>query len=362
MMPQIASCICGTSAIHGGRRFRRRPRRTLLGALACALAWSLVAGCGGGPTGREVRIPLGAGGVGFPPLLVMREHKLIEKHAASAGMADVTVRWIELGGPAVMNDALLSGSVDFIAAGPPAFITLWDKTRDNADVRGVAAMASLPMYLNTTTARLRTLDDLGEQDKIAVTSVKVSIPSIAMQMYAAEHYGAAAAFRFDRYTVTMTHPDALIAMLSGAGQIDAHFTSPPFHQRERKDPRVHTVLDTNAIMGGATTFTMLSTTAKFRAASPALYSAVLAALQEATEQIRTDPRAAAEILFAAEPTAGFSVDELVEVLRDPAIEFTTTPANIEKYARFMRSIGSVDHDPASWRDLFFPEIHAAPGS
>ena len=29
-------------------------------------------------------------------------------------------------------------------------------------------------------------------------------------------------------------------------------------------PRVHTVLDTNAIMGGATTFTMLSTTAKFR--------------------------------------------------------------------------------------------------
>ena len=49
-----------------------------------------------------------------------------------------------------MNDALLSGSVDFIAAGPPAFITLWDRTRGSADVRGVAAMSSLPMYLNTT--------------------------------------------------------------------------------------------------------------------------------------------------------------------------------------------------------------------
>src|SRR6185436_4998869 len=223
--------------------FRRRPRRTLLGVLACALA-SFVAGCGGGtPAGREVRIPLGAGGVGFLPLLVMREHKLIEKHAAAAGLSDVTVRWIELGGPAVMNDALLSGSVDFIAAGPPAFITLCDKTRGNADVRGVAAMSSLPMYLNTTAEQLRSLDDLTERDKIAVTSVKVSIPSIAMQMYAAEKYGVAEAFRFDRYTVTMTHPDALIAMLSGAGQIDAHFTSPPFHQRERKDPRVHTVLD-----------------------------------------------------------------------------------------------------------------------
>ena len=61
-----------------------------------------------------------------------------------------------------------------------------------------------------------------------------------MQMYAAERYGAAEAFRFDRYTVTMTHADALIALLSGSNQINAHFTSPPFHQREIKDPRVRT--------------------------------------------------------------------------------------------------------------------------
>jgi len=33
-----------------------------------------------------------------------------------------------------------------------------------------------------------------------------------------------------------------------------------------------------------------------------------------------------------------------------------------KYADFMHSIGSIKNRPASWRDLFFPEIHAAPGS
>ena len=33
------------------------------------------------PTGTEIRIPLGAGGVGFLPLLVMKERGLIEKHA-----------------------------------------------------------------------------------------------------------------------------------------------------------------------------------------------------------------------------------------------------------------------------------------
>lgn len=321
-----------------------------------------IAGCGGGGASNEIRFPLGAGGVGFLPLYVMRDQGLIEKHAAAAGLTDLTVRWIDLGGPAVMNDALLSGSVDFIAAGPPAFITLWSATRGSADVRGVAAMSSLPMYLNTTNPALESIDQLTETDKIAVTAVKVSIPSINMQMYAAEKYGAADAFRFDRYTVTMTHPDAVIALLGGGGQINAHFTSPPFHQREIKDPRVRTVLDTDDIMGGATTFTMLSTTARYRDANPEAYTAVLAALEEANGFIRANPDRAAEILFAAEAGAGFSVEELSEVLRDPDIEFTTTPANTMKYAEFMQEIGSIQNRPESWRDLFFPEIHGAPGS
>jgi NitT/TauT family transport system substrate-binding protein len=160
----------------------------------------------------------------------------------------------------------------------------------------------------------------------------------------------------------MTHADALIALLSGGNQINAHFTSPPFHQREIKDPRVRTVLNTDDVMGGTTTFTMLSTTARFRDENPGAYAAVLAALEEANELIRSDPRAAAEILFAAESAAGFSVDELVEVLADPDIRFTTTPENTQKYAEFMQSIGSIENRPASWRELFFPEIHGTPGS
>src|SRR6187551_70838 len=174
-------------------------RRRIAAAALLAATLAVVAGCGAGSSSNatEVRIPLGAGGVGFLPLFVMRDRQLIEKHARAAGLTDLAVRWIDLGGPAVMNDALLSGSVDFIAAGPPAFITLWDRTRGSADVRGVAAMASLPMYLNTSADRLRTLDDLTDQDKIAVTGVKVSIPAINMQMYAAQKYGTDQAGRFD---------------------------------------------------------------------------------------------------------------------------------------------------------------------
>jgi NitT/TauT family transport system substrate-binding protein len=303
---------------------------------------------------NEIRIPTGAGGVGFLPLLVMEKNHLIEKHA------NVKVRWINIGGPAVMNDALLSGSADFITAGPPAFITLWDRTVISAKIKGVAAMSSMPMYLNTRAERLKKLDDVSDKDKIAVTAIKVSIPSIVMQMYAKQKYGDPT--RFDKFTVTMTHPDAVIAMLAGSSAVDAHFTSPPFAQREKRDPRVRTIMLSDDVMGGSTTFTMVSTTTKFRDQNPKVYAAVLMAIDEANQMIAADRKSAAELLLASTNDKGFSVEEIVDVLSDPHIKFTTTPENVMKYAEFMHSIGSIKNRPGSWRDMFFPEIHGAPGS
>jgi NitT/TauT family transport system substrate-binding protein len=322
------------------------------------------AGCGGNgaTTAMEIRIPRGAGGVGFLPLLMMEKNKLVEKHAADAGAPGLQVQWIELGGPSAMNDALLSGAVDFIAAGPPAFLVLWDKTPDSAKVKSVAAMTSLPMYLNVRDSKLNKLEDFTHADKIAMTAIKVSIPAIVMQMYAAEKYGINEATRFDKYTVSMTHPDGVIALLGGSGAISAHFTSPPFHQRERKDPAVRTILTSDDVMKGSTTFTMLSTTSTFRDNNPKAVAAVLAALDEATRMIREDKKAAADVLLASTTESGFTAEELMDVIGDPAVKFTTTPENVMKYAAFMHSIGTLKTLPASWKDLFFPEIHGASGS
>ena len=334
--------------------------RRVIALLPAVLAAAL-AGCGG-PAANEVRIPRGAGGIGFLPLLVMEQHALVEKHAREAGAPDLAVRWIDLGGPSVMNDALLSGAADFAAAGPPAFITLWDRTRGSAGVLGVAAMTSLPMYLNTKAEHLRSVDDLRDGDKVAVTAIKVSIPALVMQMYAARKYGPAEATRFDRHTVSMTHPDGVIALLSGGAGITAHFTSPPFHQRERRDPSVRTILTTDDVMGGSTTFTMVYTTGTLRDEKPEAYRAVLRALEEAHRMIAADPRAAAALLLASAPESGFTVEETMAMIEDPAVRFTTTPERVQTYAEFMHQIGSIGTLPASWQDMFFPDIHGAPGS
>jgi NitT/TauT family transport system substrate-binding protein len=160
----------------------------------------------------------------------------------------------------------------------------------------------------------------------------------------------------------MTHPDGVIALLSGGGAVTAHFTSPPFHQRERKDPHIRTILTSDEVMGGSTTFTMLSTTSKFREQNPKAFKAVYQALEEAVQIIESDKKAAADILLASRSEGGFSSDEMADVIGSSEVKFTLVPEHIQKYAQFMKESGTIQQVPDSWKGFFFSESHALPGS
>jgi ABC-type nitrate/sulfonate/bicarbonate transport system substrate-binding protein len=89
-----------------------------------------------------------------------------------------------LHGGAVVNDLLLSGAADVVVAGPPAFLTLWDRTRETIKVKGIAAMSSIPMYLNTRAAHLNSIKDLKPNDKIAVLKKPAAggeLPSVGLK-------------------------------------------------------------------------------------------------------------------------------------------------------------------------------------
>jgi len=310
----------------------------------------------------ELKVPLGAGGFGFLPLHIMKQHNLVEKHAEKLGHT-MKVNWSNIGGPSAMIDALLSGSAHFIAAGPPSFLILWDRTKGNANVKGVAAMSSMPMNLNTRAEHLKSIDDLRPTDKIAVTSVKSSIPSIIMQMYAVQKYGKDQAFRFDPYTVTMNHGDAAAALLSGSSGITGHYASAPLDQLERKSPGVRSIMNTDKIMGGSTTFTMISTRSDFQQKNPKVFAAFVSALKEAQEMIAKDKGAAADTLIASMGgSSKWSKADMVELLNDPSIKYTTKPENVMKYATFMNQIGSIKNAPKSLDELFFVGADVAGGN
>jgi NitT/TauT family transport system substrate-binding protein len=338
----------------------QRPIKNTLNAIALTLAAALPLGALA-ETG-ELRIPLGAGGFGFLPLHMMKTHRLIEKQAEKEGQK-LTVNWANIGGPSVMIDALLSGSADFISAGPPSFLILWDKTKGSANVKGVAAISSMPMHLNTRAAHLKSIDDLKPGDKIAVTSVKSSIPSIIMQMHAVKTYGKAEAFRFDPFTVTMKHGDAAAALLSGNANITAHYASAPLDQRERREPAIRSIMNSDDVMGGSTTFTMMSTTTRFVTENPKVYAAVVRALKEAQEMIKSDKRGAAQVLLESMGGSGAgSLEDMMTILDDPSTKYTSQPENVLKYAHFMNDIGSLKNRAGSIQELFHPGGDVASGN
>jgi NitT/TauT family transport system substrate-binding protein len=114
-------------------------------------------------------------------------------------------------------------------------------------------------------------------------------------------------------------------------------------------------------MGGPLTFTVLWTTSRFRNGNPALYRAFMAALKQATDMINADKQAAAK-LYVEEAKSKEPVDEVYRMIADPAVEFTLTPRQIYKYAMFMHDNGQIKNAPASWKDLFFDDVHGLPGS
>ncbi len=299
-------------------------------------------------------------GISYLPLMLMEERKLIEKHAKAAGL-DVKVGWAKFAGGNVMNDAMLSNSLQFASGGVAPLVTLWARTKGNADVKAVAAMNSMPLYLNTRNPAVKTIRDFTDKDKIALPAVKVSIQAITLQMAAEKAFGEGQQNKLDHLTVSMSHPDAQTALLSGASEITAHFSSPPFQYQQLEKPGIHTVLNSYDVLGGPATFNLVWTTSKFRNDNPKLYDAFVKALDEAIASINADKRGAAEAYLRISKDKKDKVDDILKMLNDPGIRYTTTPESVMKYVNFMLKTGSIKVKPDSWKDLFFPNAHNLQG-
>ena len=297
-------------------------------------------------------------GLNYLPLMVMERERLVEKHAAALGIPDVKVTWLQFGGSNSMNDALISEGLDFAAGGVAPVIKIWDRTRAGIGVRGVAALGTMPIYLNTRNPAVRTVADFTDKDKIALPAVRVSIQAILLQMAALKALGNRTAL--DRLTVSMKHPDAMAALLSGRTEITAHFANPPYQELELKTPGVHRVLSSFDVMGPSS-LNCVYTTKKVHDGKPRVYKAVLDALTEAVTFINADKHRAAKIY--AEMTKSHVDDGAIErILNDPNFTVTIVPQGIQKYADFMYSAQEIKSKPGVWKDVFFPEMNDEPGS
>jgi NitT/TauT family transport system substrate-binding protein len=313
------------------------------------------------PAAAEGRIRIAEQfGIGYLPLQVIRHQQLIEKHGKAQGL-DVTVEWAQLSGGSAMNDALLSDSIDLGSGGVGPLLTIWDRTKGNVNVKAIAALNNMPLFLNTNNPAIKSIKDFTDKDKIALPAVKVSIQARTLQIAAEQAFGDGKSDTLDRLTLSLPHPDASAALLSGASEITGHLSGPPFQYQQLQNLKIHTVLSSYDVLGGPHTFNLVWAKEAFRKSNPKTYKAFLDALKDAIGFINGDHAAAADIYLAV--NKGDLDKAFVEkILNDPEIQFGVAPKNIGKYADFMHKIGAIRNQPASWQDIFFEDVHAESGS
>ena len=298
----------------------------------------------------EIRIAFG-NGIAYLPFYVGQRLGLFEAALKAAGFPAVKMVWPHLAGTSALNDAMLSGSIDFYVAGTPGGLIVWDRTKGRANaVLGAAGVTTLPLSLVTVTDRLRSLADFTERDRIAMPSL-AGTPATVIRMACEQAFGAGQHGRLDKNMVALAHPDAMTALLNRS-EITAYLGSPPFTNLVLRNKQARVLLHSPDVFGGPASFVLLSTRKAFAERNPRLVAAVVAGLQQADAAIAADPAAAGSVYLQAEPSRAFTPELIAEILRDPATEFSTRPRAVMKTAEFMFRIGEIRTMPKGWTEVF----------
>ena len=328
----------------------------MLRALAAAVAATLVMIGQSAPAAAEASALRAAKqyGLGYVQYMLMEDQKLTEKHDKAAGLCDITVEWNTFRSSDVMNDALLSGSVDFVSLGVPGLMTIWDRTKGLMDVKGASGLNAMPIGLMVRDDNIKSLKDFTDQHRIAMPAVRVSNQAILLQMACEKEFGVGNHNKLDTIAITMAHPDATIAMISGSRDVTANFSSVPFQNRQAKTPGIRRLMTSTDILGAPFSFNIVATTSKFRAENPKLYKAYLDALNEATGIVNTNKQLAAEtyLRMAKDKTP---IEDILALFNDPEHMFTTKVTPIDSMIQFMARTGNFKNKPTKGAELLFPE-------
>ncbi len=336
-------------------------KKLRMAAFVASLAAGLLAAPAASAEQSELRIAKQYG-LGYLQMMVLEDQKIVEKHAKAAGLGNVEVSWLTFRSSDVMNDAIISGNVDFVSLGVPGLAVIWSKTQGMANpVKAASGMNLLPLALMTRNPDVKGLKDFGPKDKIAVPAIKVSTQAILLHMAAAKEFGPDNYNKLDPITVSMRHPDALLALLSPASEITTHFASQPFVAMEASKPGIRRLISSTEILGGPLSFNVLATSTKFHTENPKLYKAFMAAMAEATDWVNANKRAAAELYLRVSKDKS-SVEEVLEIVDAPDTSYTLEPKGLMPVVDFMKKTGAIKVAPASWKEMFFSDAHSMSGS
>ncbi|MDH3579275.1 MAG: ABC transporter substrate-binding protein [Hyphomicrobiales bacterium] len=294
-------------------------------------------------------------GLLYLPMHVVVDKKMVQACAKEKGLGDVKVTMHRFSGGAAVNQALLSGNVDFAAGGIGPLLKLWDKTKGRLNVKAMTTLSAMPLKLNTNDKRVKKLEDyVGLTDhKISTPSVKVSIQAVVLQMASKKKWGEKEAFKLDPMTVSMKHPSAMAALLAGGQAVKSHFATLPTSFAELQSGKVHNVLTSYDVLGGRHSTVAMYNKEEWKKANPKMYECVWTSYRKAMEWINGNKKDAAA-LFHRFTKSKLKLEDIEKMVGDEnEMLYSLTPERTMEFAKFMHSIGAIKNMPASWKDYYW---------
>jgi NitT/TauT family transport system substrate-binding protein len=307
---------------------------------------------------EPVRIGFGFG-LAFLPIYICEDLKLVEKNGKTAHL-ELRASYQRFLGAGPLQEALNTGAVDLAPFGIAPLLAAWEKTKDTPrQIYAVSGLTTLPPVLLTNRAEVHTLADFRSTDRIAVPSA--TAPQVyLLQMQSEKVFG-----QYDKLRgqiVIRSHSDAISDLLAAKDSVAGYFSSAPYTEIALAEGRVYKVLTAADVIDGKASFLVMGATKAYIAAHPKVPEAVAKAMDEAARIIHDDPRRAAEIYLAHEPSKTFDAAALAAVLGDIKDEFGSAVHGIAAFADFMGRHGELKSPPQSWKEIVAPALLNSPST
>jgi NitT/TauT family transport system substrate-binding protein len=323
-------------------------------ALAAAVLVAFVAAAPGAKTqtGPPSKLTIAyQPGMGYAPLILMKHLRTIEKRYPGT-----QVEWRVLASGTPITQGVITGDIHIGAVGTGPMLVGWAR---GVNWKIIAPLINADLWLMARDPNIKTIADL--RGKRIATPTRTSIQAVMLRKMAQAKLGDHRAL--DGGLVDLDHPDGMQALFTG--QIDAHFTSPPFQYQERA--RGARIVGRSYGYFGAHTFLVTVMTQKFydeRSAFARFFYNQIVAMQNL---IKKNPTRVARVLSAdvgGQPSWRQFKQWLAA--KDPskrsALTWTTRPLGLMRTAAFMHKTAQLSKAPGNWRELVFPPVYPTQGS
>jgi NitT/TauT family transport system substrate-binding protein len=318
----------------------------IIGVVAAATVLTSASAVGSGTAPAPSKITIAyQPGLGYAALILMKQQRTIERQ-----FPGTQIEWRVLASGTPITNGVISGDIQIGAVGVGPMLVGWAR---GVNWKVIAPLNEGDLWLMAKDPNIRTVADL--RGKRIATPTNTSIQAVVLRKMAETKLGNAKAL--DAGLLALDHPDGMQALLTG--QIDAHFTSPPFQFQEKV--RGAHIVGRSYNYFGAHTFLVTVMTQSFYDQYPqfarAFYNNVIAM----NTLIQKQPDRVARIL---QQDAGGSPTnrQFKQWLVNPALNWTTRPRGLYRTAYFMRRTDQISKLPGSWRELVFPPVLATKGS